>query len=188
MSRSVVFKTPAKINLCLKILGLRCDGYHELVTWMQQVSLYDELRVEPGGERILVYSDRVDVPGGRENIVYRAARALRDVSGRRGLGARIYLKKNIPAGAGLGGGSGNAAGALRALNRVWNLGMRETELCEIAARIGSDVPFFPPRTGGGVPGAGREGRGERSPEERVVPARQTTPGIVHERSLWLVSR
>ena len=153
---SVVFKTPAKINLRLKILGLRTDGYHEVITWMQQISLYDEIRIEPGGKRILVRTDRDDVPGGRENIVYRAASALREASGRKELGARIYLKKNIPAGAGLGGGSGNAAGALWALNRVWRLGMRKAELAEVAARIGSDVPFFL-----GGPAAVCRGRGER---------------------------
>ena len=153
---AVVLKTPAKINLCLRILGLRADGYHEVITWMQQISLYDEVRIEPGGKRILVYADRDDVPGGGENIVHRAARALREASGREALGARIYLKKNIPAGAGLGGGSGNAAGVLWALNRAWNLGMRKAELSEVAARIGSDVPFFL-----GGPAAVCRGRGER---------------------------
>ena len=152
----VVLKTPAKLNLRLRILGLRADGYHEIATWMQQISLYDEVRIEPGGERILVRADRDDVPGGRENIVYRAASALREASGLKGLGARIYLKKNIPAGAGLGGGSGNAAGALWALNRIWRIGMSADELCEVAARVGSDVPFFL-----GGPAAVCRGRGER---------------------------
>ena len=156
VSAPVVLKTPAKLNLCLRILGLRADGYHEIVTWMQQISLFDEVRIEPGGKRIFVYSDRDDVPGGRENIVHRAARALREASGRKALGARIYLKKNIPAGAGVGGGSGNAAGALWALNRVWNLGMGKAELCEVAAQVGSDVPFFL-----GGPAAVCRGRGER---------------------------
>ena len=156
VSGPVVLKTPAKLNLCLRILGLRADGYHELITWMQQISLYDEVRIEPGGKRIFVYADRDDVPGGRENIVHRAARALREASGRKGLGARIYLKKNIPAGGGLGGGSGNAAGALWALNRVWSLGMRRSELSEVAARVGSDVPFFL-----AGPSAVCRGRGER---------------------------
>ena len=156
VSAPLVLKTPAKLNLCLRVLGLRADGYHEIVTWMQQVSLYDEVRIEPGGERILVYADRDDVPGGRENIVHRAARALRAASGRKTLGARISLKKNIPAGAGLGGGSGNAAGALWALNRAWNLGMGRAELCKVAAQVGSDVPFFL-----GGPAAVCRGRGER---------------------------
>ncbi len=156
VSEHVVLKTPAKLNLCLRVLGLRADGYHELITWMQQISLYDEVRIEPGGKRILVYADRGDVPGGRENIVYRAARALREASGSKGLGARIYLKKKIPAGAGLGGGSGNAAGTLWALNRAWNIGMGEAELSEVAARVGSDVPFFL-----GGPAAVCRGRGER---------------------------
>ena len=156
VSKPVVLKTPAKLNLCLKVLGLRADGYHEVITWMQQISLYDEVRIEPGGKRIFVYVDRDDIPGGRENIVHRAARALREASGRKALGARIYLTKNIPAGAGLGGGSGNAAGALWALNRAWSLGMRKAELSEVAARVGSDVPFFL-----GGPAAVCRGRGER---------------------------
>ena len=152
----IVLRTPAKLNLCLRILGLRADGYHELITWMQQISLYDEVRIEPGGERILVYADREDVPGGRENIAHRAARALREASERQALGARISLKKNIPPGAGLGGGSGNAAGVLWALNQAWGLGMGRAELCEVAARVGSDVPFFL-----GGPAAVCRGRGER---------------------------
>ncbi len=152
----VVLKTPAKLNLRLRILGLRADGYHEIVTWMQQISLYDEIRIEPGGGRILVYADRNDVPDGRQNVVHRAARALREASGRKGLGARIYLKKSIPAGAGLGGGSGNAAGVLWALNRAWGLGMRRVALCKVAAEVGSDVPFFLHG-----PAAICRGRGER---------------------------
>ena len=156
VSTPLVLKTPAKLNLCLKVLGLRADGYHEIVTWMQQVSLYDEVRIEPGDKRILVYADSDDVPGGSENIVHRAARALRVASGRKTLGARIFLKKNIPAGGGLGGGSGNAAGALWALNRVWDLGMGRAALCEVAAQVGSDVPFF--LYG---PAAVCRGRGER---------------------------
>lgn len=153
---SVIFKTPAKLNLRLKILGLRGDDYHEIITWMQQISLYDEMRVEPRGRGIRVYSDCGDAPAGRDNLAHRAARALREASGRAELGARIYLKKNIPVGAGLGGGSGNAAGALWALNRAWGLNMRKTELSGIAARVGSDAPFFLHG-----PAAVCRGRGER---------------------------
>lgn len=153
---SVTFKTPAKLNLRLKILGLRGDGYHEIITWMQQISLYDEMRVEPRGRGIRVYSDCGDAPAGRDNLAHRAARALREASGRAELGARIYLKKNIPVGAGLGGGSGNAAGALWALNRAWGLNMRKAELSGIAARVGSDAPFFLDG-----PAAVCRGRGER---------------------------
>lgn len=154
---AVVFRTPAKVNLRLRVLGLRADGYHEIITWMQQVSLWDEIRVEPcGGGVLRVCADRDDVPCGPENLAHRAARALRRAAGREELGARIYLKKNIPAGAGLGGGSGNAAGVLWALNRVWGLGMRAAELTDIAARVGSDVPFFLHG-----PAAVCRGRGER---------------------------
>ena len=152
----VIVKTPAKLNLRLRVLGLREDGYHEIITWMQQISLYDEIRIEPCEKRIRVYADRDDVPVGGKNILHRAATVLREASGRETLGARIYLKKNIPVGAGLGGGSGNAAGALWALNQVWNLKMRRAELSAVAARAGSDVPFFLHG-----PAAVCRGRGER---------------------------
>ncbi len=161
---AVVFRTPAKVNLRLRVLGLRGDGYHEIITWMQQVSLCDEIRVEPCGEGILrVRADRDDVPCGRENVAHRAASALRRAAGCQELGARIYLKKNIPAGAGLGGGSGNAAGVLWALNRAWGLGMRGAELTDIAARVGSDVPFFLHG-----PAAVCRGRGERIEKKEAL--------------------
>ncbi len=155
-SRGVVLRTPAKLNLCLRILGLRTDGYHEILTRMQQISLYDEMRIEPGGRGVRVRVARGEVPGGRENIVHRAARALAEASGRKGLGARIHLTKNVPAGAGLGGGSANAAGAIVALNRLWNLSMPAEALGEVAARVGADVAFFL-----GGPAAICRGRGER---------------------------
>ena len=186
VSTPLVLKTPAKLNLCLKVLGLRADGYHEIVTWMQQVSLYDEVHIEPGGERILVHADRDDVPGGGENIVHRAARALRAASGRKALGARISLKKNIPAGAGLGGGKRQRGG--RALGAEPGLESRDgpggTLRGGRAGRFGRSV--FSGWPGGGVPGTGRASRGERSPEERLVSAGQAARGSVHARSLWLV--
>lgn len=160
---SVILRTPAKLNLRLKILGLRGDGYHEIITWMQQISLYDEMRVEPRERRIRVYADCGDAPDGEENIAHRAASALREASGRAELGARIHLKKNIPVGAGLGGGSGNAAGALWALNRLWGLRMPKAELSGIAARIGSDAPFFLHG-----PAAVCRGRGERVEKKEAL--------------------
>ncbi len=163
VSGCVVFKTPAKVNLRLRVLGLRGDGYHEIMTWMQQVSLYDEICIEPCENMIYAHADRNDVPDGKANIVHRAASVLREASGRDVLGARIYLKKNIPVDAGLGGGSGNAAGTLWALNQLWGLNMDKKELMEVAARVGSDVPFFLHG-----PAAVCRGRGERIEEKEAL--------------------
>lgn len=134
--------SPAKINLGLRILGLRPDNFHEVETWMQQVALYDRIRIRTARRVIRVAADRKDVPSGRENLAYRAAAALREEAGDRRLGASIFLEKHIPAGAGLGGGSGNAAAVLWGLNRLWGLGLPPARLFRIAAGLGSDVPFF----------------------------------------------
>ncbi|HEV8633431.1 MAG TPA: 4-(cytidine 5'-diphospho)-2-C-methyl-D-erythritol kinase [Chloroflexota bacterium] len=130
---------PAKLNLVLEVLGRREDGYHELATVFQTVGLCDELRFWPDDALTL----EVDDPAlaGEENLVLRAARRLRDRVGFRA-GARIRLTKRIPAAAGLGGGSSDAAAALRGLRRLWRLGLEDAELAEIAAGLGADVPFL----------------------------------------------
>ena len=128
----------AKINWFLLIKGKRPDGYHDIVSPMQCVSLFDILSFEDAPEIELV-SD-LDLPA-EENLVYKAAVMLkRGVSCARG--AKIVLEKNIPLAAGLGGGSSDAAQTLIGLNRLWGLGMGEEELMAYGARIGSDVPFF----------------------------------------------
>lgn len=134
--------SPAKVNLGLRVLGLRPDGYHEVVTWIQQVSLFDRIWMEERRGAIRLSVDGREVPGGRENLVHRAAVALKAEAGERSLGARIHLDKHIPAGAGLGGGSGNAAAALWGLNRLWGLGLPVQALRRIGASLGSDVPSF----------------------------------------------
>ncbi len=151
----VWLKSPAKVNLGLWVLGVRPDNYHEVETWMQQVTWFDRVWICPEGRSIRVTTSSRDVPSGRENLAYRAAAALRNAAGDRGLGARIHLEKNIPAGAGLGGGSGNAAVVLWALNRFWQLDFSPLALSRIAADIGSDVPFFL-----AGPAAFCQGRGE----------------------------
>ena len=150
-------KSPAKINLGLFILGKREDGYHELETLFQMVSLYDTLELTALPTGIELRCDHPGVPADATNLVVRAARLLlaKDAGGRT-LGCRIHLKKQIPVGAGLGGGSGNAGLALRGLNQLWGLGLGTPELMEIAAQLGSDVPFFL-----GAPAALGRGRGER---------------------------
>lgn len=141
--RAVRLKAYAKVNYALDVVGVRPDGYHEIRTVMQSISLADEveirraerdfeLRVEPEGTEI----------GSREgNTAYRAWRLLRDRAGR-DLPARISLHKNIPAGAGLGGGSADAAAVLRGLDELFGLGLSIQEMREIGAEIGADVPFL----------------------------------------------
>ncbi len=112
---------PAKLNLFLEVLGRRPDGYHEVETLMVAVDLFDRLtfRDSPSGE-ITLRCDDPSLPTGSENLVVRAAERLRDDSGQ-GRGAHIDLRKSIPAGAGLAGGSSDAAAALEGLDRLWDL-------------------------------------------------------------------
>ncbi len=131
-------EAPAKINWFLSVKGKRDDGYHDILSLMQCVSLFDVLSFEDEAEIELI-SD-LDLPA-RENLVYRAAVLLKRTARFNG-GARIILKKNIPMAAGLGGGSSDAAYTLIGLNELWRLGMNEKELMELSCRIGSDVPFF----------------------------------------------
>lgn len=145
-------KAPAKINWFLSIIGKRGDGFHEIVSTMQRVDLYDDLFFEEA-EGIELDSD-LGIPPDK-NLVYRAAIRLKQHVAYPG-GARIRLVKRIPAAAGLGGGSSDAAAALRGLNALWGLGLDRTELMHLGAGIGSDVPFFL-----GPPLALVEGRGER---------------------------
>jgi 4-diphosphocytidyl-2-C-methyl-D-erythritol kinase len=108
---------------------------------MQMVGLFDEVTVSLGGQGIRVTSDSHSVPSGRENIAWKAASEMLGISGKEA-GLAIEIKKNIPVAAGLGGGSGNAAAVLAALNRLLGIGLDRDRLAEIGARIGMDVPFF----------------------------------------------
>jgi 4-diphosphocytidyl-2-C-methyl-D-erythritol kinase len=144
----------AKINLTLRILGRRADGYHEIETVFQTVTLRDELTFEarPDGQLELA-CDAPDVPCDESNLVHRAGVALRERYGARTGGARISLAKKIPAGGGLGGGSSNAAVALVGLARLWKIEVGRDALAGIGATLGADVPFF--LTGGTALGTGR---------------------------------
>ncbi len=136
-------KTPAKINLGLWILGKREDGFHELESLFQMVSLYDTLEFDTGCEGLTLTCNRSDIPTDDSNLVMRAALGLQKrFPERQDLNCQIHLEKSIPSGAGLGGGSGNAAGTLLALNKLWDLGLALEELHPLAAELGSDVPFF----------------------------------------------
>ncbi|MDG1843245.1 MAG: 4-(cytidine 5'-diphospho)-2-C-methyl-D-erythritol kinase, partial [Nitrospinaceae bacterium] len=138
----IKFKTPAKINLGLHVHGKREDGFHELETIFQMVSLYDDLELELLPSGIKLECDAPGVPVDETNLVYKAVLLLRKHYQDEGKGVSVRLKKNIPFGAGLGGGSGNAAGVLMGLNRLWNLKIEREKLAILAAELGSDVPFF----------------------------------------------
>ncbi|HYV24727.1 MAG TPA: 4-(cytidine 5'-diphospho)-2-C-methyl-D-erythritol kinase [Pyrinomonadaceae bacterium] len=132
----------AKINLNLRVRGKREDGYHELDTVFQTVSLHDTIRLSAIASSDIAFScDDRSLPTDSHNLVVRAATALRDrVNPKKG--ARIRLEKRIPTHAGLGGGSSDAAATLIGLTRLWELGLTRQELSELAARLGADVPFF----------------------------------------------
>lgn len=133
--------SPCKINLVLNILGRRTDGFHELETLLLPVPLCDKLHFEEAGEEALLTCSNPAVPTDASNLVLRAADAFSAATGIRA-GLRIHLEKRIPMAAGLGGGSSNAATTLLALNDHFDRPLAETELAAIAARLGSDVPFF----------------------------------------------
>jgi 4-diphosphocytidyl-2-C-methyl-D-erythritol kinase len=134
---------PAKINLSLRVLGRRSDGFHEIETFIAPISLYDEIKIErrPGKQKIAFRCDDPSVPKGDDNLVVRAAKVFfkeKNISS----GVSIELKKRIPHGAGLGGGSSDAASTLLALNQLFETNLPREVLRKMAETIGSDVPFF----------------------------------------------
>jgi 4-diphosphocytidyl-2-C-methyl-D-erythritol kinase len=147
----ITLSPPAKINWSLYVLGKRDDGYHNIISLMQCVDLHDTITLQPSAA-IELHTD-MKIPA-EQNLVFKAALALREAVGTT-LGARIHLKKDIPSGAGLGGGSSDAAYALIGLNRLWGLELETDTLRRIGASLGSDVPFF-----FDSPAALAQGRGE----------------------------
>ena len=134
---------PAKINVSLKILGRRNDGFHEIETLIAPIALYDEIRINKGrsGKGIEFRCDDPSVPQGGDNLAVRAAKAFFEAT-KIDPAVSIELKKKIPHGAGLGGGSSDAASVLLALNKLFDVKLSREALAEMAAPIGSDVPFF----------------------------------------------
>ena len=134
-------KSYGKVNLALDVLYKRDDGYHEIDTIMQEISLHDKLTFENIGEdKIIIESDKEEVPLDSRNLVYKAWEKIRDFTGvKRGI--RIRIQKNIPIAAGLAGGSSNAAATLRALDQLWALDLSEGDLQDLGLSIGADVPF-----------------------------------------------
>ena len=131
---------PAKVNLYLKVLSRREDGYHELVTVMQPLTLADELRLRPG-RGLTLECQHPEVPSGPQNLVWRAAEKFGAAIGQVPQ-VHIHLVKKIPVAAGLGGGSSDAAGTLLALNELAGNPLAPAALHELAAELGADVPFF----------------------------------------------
>jgi 4-diphosphocytidyl-2-C-methyl-D-erythritol kinase len=139
-ARRLVLRTAAKVNLTLEVLGKRTDGYHEIATVMQAVDLSDRITLDDADD-LELRSTSAEVPTDGRNLAFRAAAALREAAGI-SRGVRIGLDKRIPVAAGLGGGSTDAAAVLLGLNRLWSLRWPLERLDDVAASLGSDVPFF----------------------------------------------
>jgi 4-diphosphocytidyl-2-C-methyl-D-erythritol kinase len=152
----VLVHAPAKVNLFLEVLGKRTDGYHDICTCMVAVNLFDTLEIKEGpSEAIRLTCSDPSLSTGPDNLVWRAADLLRRHVGL-ATGVHIHLTKQIPAAAGLAGGSSDAAATLAGLNRLWRLDLSARELAGLAAQLGSDIPFFCLATS-----AWCAGRGER---------------------------
>lgn len=142
MGNTICIESPAKVNLRLEVLKKRGDGYHEIRTIFQKISLCDSIRLslQPSRE-IRIFTDHPTLPTGEKNLVFRAADAILRRSHFNG-GIEIHIEKKIPIGAGLGGGSSNAASVLDGLSRLLRVNLTRKELMEMAKEIGADVPFF----------------------------------------------
>ncbi len=132
-------KSPAKINLYLKILGKLSNGFHELDTSFQLINLYDDICFKKTKKGISVKCNNKDIDN-HKNIVFKIANDLQKQTKNNGI--EIQIKKRIPVGAGLGGGSSNAASAIVMLDKIWGLNLNRNKMLEYAKEIGADVPFF----------------------------------------------
>lgn len=146
---------PAKLNIFLEVVNRRKDGYHNIESVMQTVSLYDRLTIKPALSGITLRCNRKELPVDKSNLVMKAALLLKNEL-KISAGADIYLEKNIPLGAGLGGGSSDAAAAFIGLLKLWKSQLPEAKLNKLARLVGADVPFF---LSGGT--AAARGVGER---------------------------
>ena len=154
--KPLTLKSYAKLNLVLSILGKRPDGFHELKTIFERISLFDTITLKKTSGKILIRCANKHVPKGPKNLVHRVALKLKEDFGIF-QGVEISIEKRIPVAAGLAGGSSNAASVLLGLNRLWNLGLTQKQLVTYASAIGSDVAFFLYD----APYAVGEGRGEK---------------------------
>lgn len=141
----LTLNAPAKINLYLEITAKRPDGYHDIESVMQSVSLFDTLHFEKNDAsnkaQITLTCDSPDMPTDDTNLICRAAKALFEAAGISDYSLSVYVEKRIPMAAGLGGGSSDAAAALLAVNKLYGIGYGEDRLCEIGVRLGADIPF-----------------------------------------------
>ncbi|WP_320664530.1 4-(cytidine 5'-diphospho)-2-C-methyl-D-erythritol kinase [Prochlorococcus sp. MIT 1223] len=141
-NKTIRVNSPAKINLHLQILGIRADGYHELAMVMQSIDLSDEITLTLNNNGIIkLSSDSPNLSDGDDNLIVRSAKLLKHYAKRPDLGVDISLRKRIPIGAGLAGGSSNAASTFIGLNNLWKLGYSTNDLEKISSELGSDIPF-----------------------------------------------
>lgn len=140
MQKRLVIEAPAKINLTLDVLGKRSDGYHDLASVMHSIDLRDIVVLELTENRISVTTNSPALPDNEENLAFRAAQLILHTYGLP-IGVQIHIEKNIPIGAGLAGGSTDAAGVLRGLNQLLDMNLSLEQICELGSQIGSDVPF-----------------------------------------------
>ena len=155
--RSLTLLSPAKLNLYLKVVGRRTDGYHELVTLFQQISLKDRLTLKKiKSPRIRLITNHPSLQNVQDNIIFKAHQLLRKTVSWKG-GVEVRLEKKIPIGAGLGGGSSNAAYFLIGMNRLLHLKLSFQTLLALGFKLGSDVPFFLYQTSQAI----ATGRGEQ---------------------------
>lgn len=141
LGKRYTFPSPAKLNLFLYIVGRRDDGYHELQTLFQFLDLCDEIAIEVTEQSSIELIDTLDCVPTEQNLIYRAAKLLQEQTACR-FGAKITLTKQIPMGAGLGGGSSNAATVLVALNTLWQTELSLSQLAQLGLSLGADVPIF----------------------------------------------
>jgi len=139
-AKSVKINSNAKINLALRITARRPDGYHDLSTLFQEIDLYDTLEFTPAGN-FGFYSEHPGLTGGADNLCTKAYRRMEQIAPHQ-QPWHIKLNKNIPIGAGLGGGSSNAAAVIKFLNKIWQINLSDANLIRLARQIGSDVPFY----------------------------------------------
>ncbi|WP_413677785.1 4-(cytidine 5'-diphospho)-2-C-methyl-D-erythritol kinase [Prochlorococcus sp. MIT 0916] len=138
----LIAEAHAKINLHLEVLGIRTDGFHELAMVMQSINLSDRLKmINSADPHITLKSNNNEISNGENNLIIKAANLLKNQVGNTQLGVDIELEKNIPIGAGLAGGSTDAAATLVGLNKLWKLNLKPEELEDLSKEIGSDIPF-----------------------------------------------
>ncbi|RJP80382.1 MAG: 4-(cytidine 5'-diphospho)-2-C-methyl-D-erythritol kinase [Candidatus Zixiibacteriota bacterium] len=177
----LVLQARAKVNMGLRILGQRADGYHEIWSILQEISLADEVRLREAPDFSLSMTcNTPGLPTDERNLCLKAARLLQETTGGRS-GTAIELVKRVPVGAGLGGGSADAAAVLLGLNRLWGLDLDRRTLLDLAARLGSDVPFF--ILGGCCVATGRGEILEPRPAVTTDPMVLVTPSL-HVSTAW----